>query len=148
MKLFKLSNGVLELDREEVTLYRQLRVLLIRDKDSEGRKKLQAFREFLYIYLCCDFESYPNRHGLNEQETHNFAIDQANLPSDYIPDSAVIEAMDFYVSEDTSIVKELITELNATFRNNIKIVRKLRGRINDQLINALDDTSIGTITNA
>lgn len=130
MKLFLYKEGELILDRAEILIHPELKTILVRDKgsigDSDGRKKLQAFKEFTYIYMVCDYSSYPNQHGLNEKETHKYACNVVGFKEDWIPDPELCIAMDFYVEANESIAKELNKELLASFKNHYKVVKRLR----------------------
>jgi len=130
MTLFIYKDGELILDRPEILLHPELKAILSRDRgspgDSDGRKKLQAFKEFTYIYMVCDYNSYPNQKGLSEKETHKYALDVAGLPEDWIFDKEIATAMDFYVEANESIAKELNKELLAGFKNHYKVVKRLR----------------------
>lgn len=134
MKLFVYKEGVLSLYKDEILLYPELSAILTRDKgslgDSDGRKKLQAWKEFTYLYMICDYSSHPNQHGMNELEAHKYAIDIAGLPDKWIPDSVVLAAMDFYVNTMTSVAKEVAKELLASFKNSARVVKKLRDTTN------------------
>lgn len=142
MKLFIYKEGELTLDRAEILLHPELKVILTRDKgssgDSDGRKKLQAFKEFTYIYMVCDYSSYPNQRGLNEKETHKYACDVVGFSENWLPDNDLCTAMDFYVDANESIAKELNKELLASFKNHYKVVKRLRSETEK----LLDKTSL------
>jgi hypothetical protein len=130
MKLFTYSEGKLSLDREEILLYPALKRILDRDKgspgDSDGRKKLQAWKDFTYIYLICDYASYPNQKGMNAKEAHKYAVDLADLPNDWLPDKELCIALDFYHDANETVARELNKELIASFKNSSRVVVKLR----------------------
>jgi hypothetical protein len=138
IRIFKLVDGVLELDREEITLYKHLRKILTRDKgspgDSDGRKKAQAFKELRYIYFICDYSGHPRVHGYSPKEAHAYAIEQCDLPLSFVPDKDIQAAMDEYIDLTTSVAKELVDELLSVLRNNIRVVRILRNKIDASII--------------
>ena len=152
LKLFKVVDNVVELDKEEVRLYRPLARLLARDKgspgDVNGAKKYYAFKEFKYLYFVCSNDAYPRLKGLSEKETHRFALEQAELPDNYLPDIIMQEAMDFFVDSNSSPAQEYITELLATINNSTKIVRFLRTKIDNvlsELETNFDDKKVSEI---
>lgn len=131
MKLFVYKDGELKLYREEILLHDELNAILSRDKgspgDSDGRKKLQAWKEFKYLYMICDYYSYPNQKGMSEKDSHKYAVDISDLPETWLPDKILLTAMDFYVEANLSVARELNKELQASFKNSSRVVRKLRG---------------------
>lgn len=145
MNLFVYKSGQLSLYKDEILLHPELAEILVRDKgsvgDSDGRKKLQAWKEFTYLYMICDYASYPNQKGYSEIEAHKYAIDVANLPDTWIPDKIVLAAMDFYVEANMSIAKEVAKELLASFKNSAKVVKKLRDTTNT----LLEKTSLSSV---
>jgi len=145
MNLFVYKGKELSLYKDEILLYPELNAILSRDKgsvgDSDGRKKLQAWKEFTYLYMICDYASYPNQKGMNEQEAHKYAIDIAELPEKWIPDKVILDAMDFYVDANMSVAKEVAKELLASFKNSTRVVKKLRDTTNV----LLDKSSLNSV---
>jgi hypothetical protein len=147
MHFFKFESGELILDKPELALYPEFSTLIKRDKGSEGdvdgRKKKKAFAEFTYIYFTTDFGSYPNKHGFNPKQIHEYAVDMAKLPRDYKPDSEVKDAMNCYRKLVTSLSKEIRQELLKSFNNSPKIISKLRDKVDDLIIkDMVDDKDI------
>lgn len=135
MKFFKFENGEIVLDKAEIALYSNFKKILSRDRggrvpgDPDGRLKMYAFREFAYIYFKCDFEAYPSQHGLNEQEAHHYAVQQARLEKNYDPDEVVKAAMRQYENEHLSPGKKSIKSLIRLFVSNDRIVSKIENNI-------------------
>jgi hypothetical protein len=151
MKLFTFKDGVLTLYKDEIALYPELNSILVRDKgsvgDSDGRKKLQAWKEFMYLYMICDYYSYPNQKGLTEREAHMYGIKEAELPKDWIPDKVILDAMDFYVEANESVARELNKELVASFKNSSRVVKKLRNETEALLAKpSLTAVEVGQLT--
>lgn len=152
LKLFRVVDNKIELDKDEVRMYLPLAKLMARDKgspgDNTGSKKLYAFKEFKYLYFVCDSEAYPRKKGLSPLETHNYAVEQAELPETYRPDMIMQGAMDFYIDASSSAAQDYITELLATIRNSTKIIQFIRTKITktlDSLDKEFDDKKIAEI---
>ena len=70
-------NGKVELDRGEILLIKEFSDLMeekrnICKEDSTGKKHLRAFREFTYIWLAIDWESFYKDYS--EQERHQESL--------------------------------------------------------------------------
>jgi len=135
MSLFKIVDGELIILKEEVMLHRALHTVLRRDKD---RFKKQAFKELAYIYFVKDPDSPVFKYGMNEQESHKYAIDKTNMPNEWTVDEVMQEALKEYEYLTGSIVKDVIREALITFRNYIKILQLIRKHI-DKLLKEADE---------
>lgn len=133
MKFFKFEDGEIKLDREEIALYKLPNKILRRDRgsegDADGRKKLQAFKEFRYVYFVADHTAYPISNGLSEQDTILYAIDQSELPKGFKPDQDLIEFIKEYKNEHWSQTKQIAYDLRRILRMN----QKLSTNIQDNL---------------
>lgn len=129
-KFFKYENGTLILNKDEIFLYEPFKKILKRDRgspgDTQGRLKLFAFKELTYIYLMCDYSSYCNIHGLDEDEAREYSKKTAGLPELWKEDDEIIEAMDEYSRLQLDPTKELVIDLIATFRSFLLRVRYIR----------------------
>jgi len=143
MHFFKFESGELILDKPELALYPEFSTLIKRDKgsdgDVDGRKKKKAFAEFTYIYFTTDFNSFPNKHGFSPKQVHEYAVDMAKLPKDYIADNEVKSAMNCYRKLVTSLSKEIRQELLKSFNNSPKVISKIRNKVDDLLSTDLND---------
>lgn len=137
MKFFKLVDGVLQLDKDEIGAYKVYDRLLRRDKgsygDAEGRKKLHAFKEFKYIYFTCDYEAYPQQHGYSPKEAHEYAIAQTGLDKNWVPDQEILDAMEVYKEEHLSEAKQSIVDLIKILRLNRRTAGKVHEAIEEKL---------------
>lgn len=139
MKFFKFIDGLVELDKDEIALYPNVKKIITRDHggkitgDPDGRHKFFAFRELTYVYFMRDFSAYPTQHGLNEKEAHMYAIKNAQLPKDYQPDEVVLALMAQYEKEHLSPAKKSIKTLIRLFTLNDKVVEKIEKNLNDTL---------------
>lgn len=139
MKFFKLVDGVLELDRDEIRLYPAINKIITRDKggkivgDPDGRRKLFAYKEFAYVYYRCDFYAYPIQNGLTNSAAHKWTVKTLELPSDYSPDEVVLELMNQYTKEHLSVTKRTIKNIIIVFAMTNDILEKVQPSITSLL---------------
>lgn len=139
MKFFKMVDGELTLNKDEIALYPNIKKLLNRDRggkvtgDADGRFKLYAFRELTYVYFKCDFEAYPAQHGLSEQEAHVYAAKKAHLGTEYKPDELVLAICKEYEKEHLSPTKKTISTLLRVFAINERLIEKIEKNLTSTL---------------
>lgn len=94
------EQGNLTIDKDYVRGLPEFKRILERDKgsegDAQGRKKLRAFSEFMYIKLVGDMFSYLNTSGYSEKEIQKLAIKDSKLEADFKPDIDIIEGIKKY----------------------------------------------------
>lgn len=91
------------------------------------------YKEMFYVYNVCDYNAAPSRGGFNEMETHNYAIEAAGLPSNFIPDIKVGNAIKAYFSlRDTSVINYLreLYKSMAIGANTVKVLND----VNEELL--------------
>ena len=119
---FKVENGLLVLDKEEIRNISVFKAILERDKgsdgDNDGRKKYRAFKEFYYIWWLCNVKSPGVLAGYNDKELHLQGIKEARLEDTFKPDKLIKEAITYYKEEQAKI---LISSTSVT--NLIRAVR-------------------------
>ncbi len=97
MKLFKIENHILELDKDELRLIPEFKELLVRDKGKNGNDrftKATCYKEFKYIYFLCDYKSpYVN---YSDKEREHWAKIDSGLDKDWKYDTAIKLAIDKY----------------------------------------------------
>lgn len=141
IELFKIEDGDIIVNRPIVLTIPEFNIILRRSKgiegDSDGRKKLMAFKEFAYIYHIADPDSKPNRSGYNENKAIKYAKDKAGLPDNWKADDIINKAINIYKNECVSVIDESILELIKTFSNTRIITKKVRKSIETILSNDL-----------
>jgi hypothetical protein len=135
MQIFKVVDGELIINRPEILLYKNLGTILHRDKD---RFKKQAFKELAYIYFTRDPESVVFKHGYNEQETHQYAVDNAKLDDSWEVDSIIKGAQKEYDIANSSVIKDVIREALIAFANYTKIIKLVRKHI-DKILKTAEE---------
>lgn len=144
-KLFDVgSDGLIQLNKVWIDTIAEFRTLLRRDRgsegDAQGRKKLQATREFTYIYHLCDPAS-PNWKLDGEKEKAVQARKDAGLPPEWQPDDEVLAAQVRYEDFFKTLPIETIFELRQTlqfFRTSVK-------SLEDAVRTSMQDEDAGVI---
>lgn len=143
MGFFRLENGILTIDKDEARAIPEFRIILERDKgsegDNDGRKKRYAFKEFLYIYFVADFGSWIVRAGYNEKEIHKLAIKDSSLEENYKVDLVVKAAIEKYKATQLAMLPALSTL--STMLKGLKLADKVSQSIIDNIENLIDTHS-------
>ena len=133
IELFKLVDGEIQFDRIELLLIPAFKEIIRRDQgspgDTQARKKLFAFKEFHYLYLIADYQSFCNMHGHDDNEAHVYAVTEADLPEDYKPDLSVRSAIRKYKDEQYDISREFINQLRIIFKGSLIRIGRMRTSI-------------------
>ena len=121
-------------------LDREIRELYGRDKSKNKQRYIQ---EAIVIYYLGDPKSPAKQAGLSDAEALRMAIEQADLPADYIPDALVIRLIKRYYDEN-------IGEAGRTVENILKGIHNINLSIDkvNQLLNEKlnTETNLETIT--
>jgi len=139
MKLFILGEQDIELNSAEILLIDEFRAIYTRDTgspiDPDGKYKLNAFKEFKYIYLVADYASPLQEEGLTRKELNKRAAAECGFPRAYEPDAVIKKAIERYTNlrEQTSMEIKLYASLRQSFNNTYKLINKMSEVINEQL---------------
>ena len=137
IKLFTIQDGEIVINRIEILTVPELKEILRRSKkcegDSDGRKKLMAFKEFAYMYHMGDPKSKPNRDGMGNKQAHNYAVDKSGLDDNYKPDDLVKVAINIYKIECSNKATDTINELMRSYAFIGTVVKKVRVSIEELL---------------
>lgn len=144
MGLFRIENDILVIDKNETRATSEFRTILERDKgskgDVDGRKKYRAFKEFYYIYLIADFESYINLGGYNDKEKHKLAVAESGLEDDFKPDAEIKAAITKYSKIQLDMLPALSTL--STILKGLKVADKISQSIIDNMENVMEAQAI------
>lgn len=136
MSLFNFKNHILTLSRVEIAAVPEFNALIRRDKgsegDSDGRRKLKAYQEFLYIFYVYDYESPIAK--LPDTPRITKALTLIGLPSNWKPDKDVKAAIKTYL--------DLQNDLSPTNKVLISLERglNLSSKIIDSLVSKMERT--------
>jgi hypothetical protein len=139
MKYFKLVDGIAQLDKDEISLYSNVKKILSRDHggkvvgDPDGRLKLYAHKEFTYVYFRCDFEAFPSQHGFSEKQAHEYAAKQAGLGEKFVPDDVLLAFCKQYEDEHLTQAKRTIRVLIRIFALSEKVLERIEKNVTELL---------------
>lgn len=125
MKLFEIDeNFQIRPNKVWIAMIPEFKALLDRDKggkgDSEGRKKLKSRREFIYIYMVCDFGSPLREFELNERikESLLYAeLTMKDIDNDVIVATKKYEKMQLDASRSLRTYKSMMQGLESLDRH-------------------------------
>lgn len=123
-------------------LDRDIRTLYTRDKTKD---KKQYIAECIVIYQLGDPKSPARQSGLSEREALKYAIEQAGLNSDYIPDQLVLKLIKRYYDENITEAGRVVENILQTIHNINLGISQINRFLNEKLASPLDGDTIGTI---
>ena len=143
-KMFKMVDGELCLDRDEVLLYSELNAVWKLDKgskgDNDGRKHLLANKYFKFIYLVCDPHAYPSKNGMNELEAVNHALKHTEIDREIMKEAVMLKAMKFYIDHVVTQAQETAYESRRAMRNTTKAMAKVNTMVEKTIEKETDIT--------
>ena len=123
-------------------LDRDIRTLYTRDKSKD---KKQYIAECIVIYQLGDPKSPARQSGLSEREALKYAIEQAGLNSDYIPDKLVLKLIKRYYDENITEAGRVVENILQTIHNINLGISQINRFLNEKLASPLDGDTIGVI---
>ena len=127
---------------------KDVRALYQRDKTSD---KSQYTKECIVIYYLGDPKSPARQSGLSDPEALKMAIEQADLPKNYIPDSLVIRLIKRYEDENLTEAGRVVENILKGLHNINISINVINSLLNEKLNShvTLDDvnTILGLINN-
>ena len=123
-------------------LDRDIRTLYTRDKSKD---KKQYVAECIVIYQLGDPKSPARQSGLSEREALKYAIEQAGLNSDYIPDNLVLKLIKRYYDENITEAGRVVENILQTIHNINLGISQINRFLNEKLASPLDGDTIGVI---
>lgn len=123
-------------------LDRDIRTLYSRDKSPD---KKQYIAEAIVIYQLGDPKSPARQSGLSEAEALKYAIEQAGLPKDYIPDTLVLRLIKRYYDENITEAGRVVENLLQIIHNINLGISQINRYLNEKLASPLDGDTIGII---
>ena len=123
-------------------LDRDIRTLYTRDKSKD---KKQYIAECIVIYQLGDPKSPARQSGLSEREALKYAIEQAGLNSDYIPDNLVLKLIKRYYDENITEAGRVVENILQTIHNINLGISQINRFLNEKLASRLDGDIIGVI---
>ena len=113
-----------------------------RDKSKEKTKYLQ---EAGVIYYLGDPKSPAKQQGLSDDEALQMAIDNFNLPKDYVPDLLVKRLIDKYYISNITEAGVALEALQKSVHLVSIAANKLTEYLNKKLVNIINDEEVANI---
>lgn len=123
---------------------KDVRDLYTRDKTKDKSKYRQ---ECIVIYYLGDPKSPAKQSGLSDAESLKMAIEQAGLPSNYIPDSLVLRIIKKYYGQCITEAGRVVENILKGIHNINMAIEAINAFLNEKLVNsaALDFDTINTV---
>lgn len=139
IELFELDSEthMVDLNKVWISTIKEFKVILRRDKgsdgDIDGRRKLQAQKEFTFIYHFCDFKSKFREYS--EVDKLSECLRNADLPVDLdiYKDDGLLIAIERYKKFQNTATLKLLNELREGLHTAHKVVRKIRLSLENKL---------------
>ena len=123
-------------------LDKDVRELYIRDKTDDKKKFIQ---ECIVIYYLGDPKSPAKQAGLSDAESLKMAIEQADLPINYIPDKLVLKLIKRYYDQNIGEAGRTVENILKSIHNinlSLDVINQL---LNEKLKTTTDLTQIGEV---
>lgn len=118
---------------------KDIALLWSRDTSKEKRKYI---KECGVIYYLGDPKSPARQQGLSDKEALDMAIEQFDLPKDYLPDSLVKKLIDKYYAENITEAGLVIETLNKSLHLVSLSANKINDLLNKKLTQNITDDDI------
>ena len=125
-------------------LDKDVRELYQRDKTQN---KLRYIQECTVIYYLGDPKSPAKQNGLSDPEALKMAIQQADLPKDYIPDALVIRLIKRYYDQNITEAGKVVENILQGLHNINLSISAMNSLLNQKLNSSITEEDINTILN-
>lgn len=121
-------------------LDKDIRALYNRDKTKDKKHYIQ---ECIVIYYLGDPKSPAKQSGLSDAECLKMAIEQADLPSNYLPDSLVLRLIKRYYEENITEAGRVVENILKGLHNINLSIDVINSLLNEKLKSniSIDDVS-------
>lgn len=123
-------------------LDRDIRNLYSRDRSADKRRYIA---EAIVIYQLGDPKSPARQAGLSEAEALRYAIEQAGLEKDYIPDSLVLRLIKRYYDENITEAGRVVENILQTIHNINLAIKQINMFLNEKLQGNIGTDEISVI---
>jgi len=138
VQLFQLGKyRMVELDREWISTIKEFKKILVRDRgtkgDLEARKKLQATKEFTFIYHYCDYKSQFGNYSERDRLAESIRNAELPLDFDYTKDEDLVLAIKKYRDLQETPALKVLTEAKEGLHTAHRVIRKIRTSLETKL---------------
>ena len=108
---------------------------------DKTENKIHYIKECIVIYYLGDPKSPARQNGLSDQEALEMAIEQADLPKSYIPDSLVLRLINQYYDENITEAGKVVENIMRGIHNINLSIDLINNILNEKLKSniAIDD---------
>ena len=136
------DNGMPTAPNLRQLLDKDVRELYQRDKTKDKSKYIQ---ECVVIYYLGDPKSPARQSGLSEPEALKMAIQQADLPKNYVPDSLVIRLIKRYYDENITEAGRVVENILQGLHNINLSISTINSLLNQKLNSTVTLEDVDTI---
>lgn len=120
-------------------LDKDVRTLWARDKSPD---KSMYIKEVGVIYYLADPKSPPKQQGLSDKESIKLAIENYDLPKDYLPDELVWKIIEKYAEQAAGPAMKAVVSLRKALHNVTIASDKINELLNNKLVEGIGDNDI------
>lgn len=110
-----------------------------------SKDKGRYIAECVFIYYVADPKSPARQSGLSNKESIKMGIEQAGLPSDYIPDALVVKVMTKYEKRSMTEATKVVDNLLKAIHNTNLAIDRMNEILNQKLTTAINLEEMPTI---
>jgi len=125
-------------------LDKDIRTLYNRDKTKDKKHYIQ---ECIVIYYLGDPKSPAKQSGLSDAECLKMAIEQADLPSNYIPDALVLRLIKRYYEENITEAGRVVENILKGLHNINLSIDVINSLLNEKLKSNIDISEVSNVIN-
>ena len=125
-------------------LDKDMRTLYNRDKTKDKKHYIQ---ECIVIYYLGDPKSPAKQSGLSDAECLKMAIEQADLPSNYIPDTLVLRLIKRYYEENITEAGRVVENILKGLHNINLSIDVINSLLNEKLKSNIGIDDISNVIN-
>lgn len=125
-------------------LDKDIRTLYNRDKTKDKKHYIQ---ECIVIYYLGDPKSPAKQSGLSDAECLKMAIEQADLPSNYIPDALVLRLIKRYYEENITEAGRVVENILKGLHNINLSIDVINSLLNEKLKSNINIDDVSNVIN-
>jgi hypothetical protein len=131
------ATRMVDLNKEWISTIKEFKKILSRDRaskgDMDGRRKLQATKEFTFIYHFCDYASKFGNYS--EEDKFKQCVANSELPEnfDYKKDEELLTAMAKYKEMQETPALKVLNEAKEGLHSAHRVIRKIRLHLETEL---------------
>ena len=120
-------------------LDKDVKALWARDKSPD---KSMYIKEVGVIYYLADPKSPPKQQGLSDKESIKLAIENYDLPKDYLPDELVWKIIEKYAEQAAGPAMKAVVSLRKALHNVTIASDKVNELLNNKLVEGIGENEI------